>query len=408
MNRVEKLIAQRCPEGVEFAELQEIFDIKNGYTPSKKNPDYWTNGTIPWFRMDDIRLNGRILSDSLQHVTPQAVKNGYLFSANSIIIATTATIGEHALLTVDSLANQRFTFLTKKVNRSAEIDMRFMFYYGYILGKWCRNNTNAASFASVNMKKFKKFKVPLPPLEIQREIVKILDAFTELEKELEKELEARRRQYQYYRDKLLAFDENREIPNIPLGQLGQFIRGSGIRKSDFTESGTGCIHYGQIHTHYSTWATSTKSFISPNFSSRLRKAYSGDLVIATTSEDDEAVAKAVAWLGHENVAISTDAYIFRHSLNAKYVAYFFQTELFQSQKRPHITGTKVRRISGKSLAKICIPVPPPEVQHEIVAILDKFDALVSDLSIELPAEITARRKQYEYYRDQLLTFKEAA
>ena len=114
MNRVEKLIAQRCPEGVEFAELQEIFDIKNGYTPSKKNPDYWTNGTIPWFRMDDIRLNGRILGDSLQHVTPQAVKNDYLFPANSIIITTTATIGEHALVTVDSLANQQFTFLTKK------------------------------------------------------------------------------------------------------------------------------------------------------------------------------------------------------------------------------------------------------------------------------------------------------
>ncbi len=200
MNKIEKLIAELCPNGVEFKELQEIFDIKNGYTPSKKNSDYWTNGTIPWFRMEDIRKNGRTLSDSIQHVTPQAVKDGYLFPANSIIIATTATIGEHALLTVDSLANQRFTFLSKKVNRS--IDMKFMFYYGYVLGEWCRSNTNTASFASVNMKKFKKFKIPIPPLAIQEEIVKILDTFTELEAELE----ARKKQYEYYRNELLTFN----------------------------------------------------------------------------------------------------------------------------------------------------------------------------------------------------------
>ena len=182
------------------------------------------------------------------------------------------------------------------------------------------------------------------------------------------------------------------------------MRGTGIQKSDFTQTGVGCIHYGQIHTHYGTWADKTKSFISPEFAARLRKAHMGVLVIATTSADDEAVAKAVAWLGGEDVAVSTDAYIFRHTLNPKYVSYFFQTELFQQQKRPHITGTKVRRISGDSLAKIRIPVPPPEEQERIVSILDKFDALVNDLSSGLPAEIKARRQQYEHYRDKLLSF----
>ena len=94
-----------------------------------------------------------------------------------------------------------------------------------------------------------------------------------------------------YRDRLL---DGREIKLKALGDLGGFIRGSGIQKSDFTESGTGCIHYGQIHTHYGTWATETKSFIDSEFADRLRKAKAGDLVIATTSEDDDAVAKAVA------------------------------------------------------------------------------------------------------------------
>ncbi len=191
-----------------------------------------------------------------------------------------------------------------------------------------------------------------------------------------------------------------------LGEVGNFVRGSGIQKSDFTESGTGCIHYGQIHTHYGTWADKTKSFINHVFAARLRKAHTGDLVIATTSEDDNALAKAVAWLGNEEVAVSTDAYIYRHTINPKYMSYFFQTELFQSQKKPYITGTKVRRISGESLAKIQIPIPPLPVQAEIVRILDAFTELTAELIAELTAELTARKKQYNYYRDQLLSFEE--
>jgi len=193
-----------------------------------------------------------------------------------------------------------------------------------------------------------------------------------------------------------------------LGDIGEFIRGSGIQKSDFVEEGVGCIHYGQIHTHYGVWAYKTLSCVSADFAERLRKANKGDLVIATTSEDDANVAKAVAWLGEEDVAVSTDACIFRHGLDSKYMAYFFQTDNFQLQKKKSITGTKVRRISVESLKAIKIPVPPLPIQQKIAAILDKFDCLVSDLTIGLPAEINARRTQYEYYRNQLLTFDKAS
>lgn len=91
------------------AKVREVFTLGNGYTPSKANTAFWTKGTIPWFRMEDIRENGRVLSDSIQHVTPEAVKSSGLFPAGSIIVSTTATIGEHALLIADSLANQQFT-----------------------------------------------------------------------------------------------------------------------------------------------------------------------------------------------------------------------------------------------------------------------------------------------------------
>lgn len=197
--------------GINWKMLSEVFDIKNGYTPSKANKEFWKNGTIPWFRMEDIRENGRILNDSIQHITPQAVKGGKLFPANSIIVATTATIGEHALITVDSLANQQFTFLSKKVNRYNELDMKFFYYYMFVIDEWCKNNTNVSGFASVDMNKFKKLMIPIPPIEEQERIVAILDKFDSLVNDISEglpaELTARRQQYEYYRNKLLTFDE---------------------------------------------------------------------------------------------------------------------------------------------------------------------------------------------------------
>lgn len=191
-----------------------------------------------------------------------------------------------------------------------------------------------------------------------------------------------------------------------LGEAGTFLRGNGLQKSDLTGSGVPAIHYGQVHTFYGTYASQTISFVDPHFASKLRKAHPGDLVIAATSEDDEAAGKAVAWVGDVDVAVSGDAYIYRHSLEPKYVSYFFQSRQFHDQKRRGLTGTKVRRISGDSLGKIKIPVPPLAVQREIVRILDNFSELEAQLAVALEAERAARKKQYALYRDQLLTFPE--
>ncbi|WRF70128.1 restriction endonuclease subunit S [Helicobacter pylori] len=207
--RLKTLLHTLAPKGVGFKTLEEVFEIRNGYTPSKNNPEFWEKGTIPWFRMEDIRENGRILKDSIQHITPKALKGKKLFPKNSIIISTTATIGEHALLIVDSLANQRFTFLSKKANCDLALDMKFFFYQCFLLGEWCKKNTNVSGFASVDMTAFKKYKFPIPPLEIQQEIVKILDQFsiltTDLLAGIPAEIKARKKQYEYYREKLLTF-----------------------------------------------------------------------------------------------------------------------------------------------------------------------------------------------------------
>ncbi len=160
--------------------IEEVFDIRNGYTPSKSKTDYWENGTIPWFRMEDIRANGNILSDSIQHITQEAIKGFGLFPAYSIIVATSATIGEHALITVESLANQRFTYLSKKKPFENKVDMLYFHYYMFVIDEWCKKNTNTGGFLSVNMSAFRQLRIPLPPLVEQRRIAQTLTALDEL------------------------------------------------------------------------------------------------------------------------------------------------------------------------------------------------------------------------------------
>jgi len=188
------------------------------------------------------------------------------------------------------------------------------------------------------------------------------------------------------------------VKHNTLGQVGKFIRGNGLQKADLRDEGVPAVHYGQIHTVYGVYATETKSFTDPDIAAKLRYAHPGDLLVATTSEDDDAVAKATVWLGDSDVVLSGDAYIYRHELEPKYVAYFFQSTSFQNQKRRFISGTKVRRLSGTSLERIRIPVPPLEVQREIVRILDNF----TQLEAELEAELEARRAQLAYHRSAAL------
>lgn len=155
--------------------LRFVCEFRNGYTPSKANPDFWTDGTIPWYRMEDIRDSGRHLKEAKQYVTEDAVKGGGLFDAGSFILATTATIGEHAVLIVDSLANQRFTNLKIRKSLNAVIDNEFFFYFLYVIDDYCKSTTKTATFAAVNIDDLKNFEVAIPPLQEQHRIVNYIN-----------------------------------------------------------------------------------------------------------------------------------------------------------------------------------------------------------------------------------------
>ncbi|PDW94480.1 restriction endonuclease subunit S [Helicobacter pylori] len=407
MHKIERLLQTLAPKGVEFKTLEEVFEIRNGYTPSKNNPEFWKNGTIPWFRMEDLRENGRILKDSIQHITPKALKGKKLFPKNSIIISTTATIGEHALLIVDSLANQRFTFLSKKANCDLALDMKFFFYQCFLLGEWCKNNTNVSGFASVDMTAFKKYKFPIPPLEIQQEIVKILDAFTELNTELK----ARKKQYQYYQNMLLDFkdihsnhkDAKMSAKTYPkrlktllqtlapkgvefrkLGEVCDFQKGKSITKKAVTFGKVPVISGGRQPAYYHNEANRSGETIAIS-SSGVYAGYVSYWDIPVFLADSFSVSPK------------------QKTIMPKYLFHYLTTQ----QDAIHATKSTggIPHVYSKDLQNFLIPIPPLEIQQEIVKILDQFLALTTDLLAGIPAEIKARKKQYEYYREKLLTFK---
>ncbi|SIO16536.1 restriction endonuclease subunit S [Fibrobacter sp. UWB11] len=190
---------------------------------------------------------------------------------------------------------------------------------------------------------------------------------------------------------------------LKLGDIATIIRGGNFQKKDFSESGVPCIHYGQIYTKYGLYADKTFTFISETAAAKQKYAEPNDIVMAVTSENVEDVCKCVAWVGNEKIAISGHSAIIHHNQNAKYLSYYFHTSMSFEQKRKLAHGTKVIEVTPDSLANIIVPIPSLAEQERIVAILDRFDTLVNDISQGIPAEIEARKKQYEFYRDMLLT-----
>ena len=390
---------------VQWMPLGEVFETRNGYTPSKANNDFWTNGDIPWFRMEDIRESGRLLNDSIQHITPQAIKGKGLFRANSIIMATTATIGEHALLLVDALANQQFTNFQIRKSLSERISPMFAFYYFFVLGEWCKSNVNTSSFHSVDMARLMKQLFPIPPLAVQEEIVRILDKFTTLEAELD----CRKRQYEYYRNQLLSLDViNRErkldyVESVPLGKIGEIRMCKRILKEQTKDSGD--IPFYKI----GTFGKTPNSYISKELFKEYKLKYNypkiGEVLISASGT----IGKAVIFDGED--AYFQDSNIVWIENDESMVLNKYLFYCYQIAKWKIAEGGTIQRLYNDNLKKTMIPVPyfgdnkkSLAEQQRIVSILDKFETLTTSISEGLPKEIELRRKQYEYYRNQLLSF----
>lgn len=390
MSKLKELIDKLCPSGVEYKKLGDCISIYTGTQFNKR--DMNVEGNYPV-------INGG--------VNP----SGYIEQYNEDLDTITISQGGASAGYV-AWQNRKFwagahCYVVKPIDE--KLSNKYLYFFLKNQEDYLQQMQHGAGIPALNRKKVQTLQIPVPPLEVQQEIVKILDRFAVYAAELQAELQARQEQYEYYRNKLLIFSDINGggwagIAWMKMSEIGTFVRGNGLQKKDFTENGVPCIHYGQIYTHYGTFASHTKSFVNEETAKKCKKAHTGDLVFATVSENVDDVCKCVAWLGDEEICISGDSLAFCHNQNPKYLAYYFQTTAFADYKRSKVTGTKVIRLHQSRLEQFVIPIPPLAEQERIVSILDKFEAFVNDLSKGLPAEIAAVQEQYEYYRNKLLSF----
>ena len=282
-----------------------------------------------------------------------------------------------------------------KVLDEKKIISKYLYYL--LINQWQKLNFNYSHKAHPSVIR-NEYYVPNIEIKVQEEIVKILDSFTNLIDALNEELSLRQKQFDYYREKLLTFDDKSILK--PINEIGTLFRGNGLQKKDFVDEGVGCIHYGQIYTKLGFSLSKPLTYVTNETAKPLTKVRKGDLVIACTSENIEDVCKSVVWEGEEEIVTGGHACVLRHNENPRYIGYFFQTHQFFMQKKQYAYGAKVIDIKTEKLGEILIPIPPLAIQQSIVEKLDAFESLIPSLK----EEISLRQKQYEYYREKLLTF----
>lgn len=381
MSKIDDLISQYCPDGVEWKKIEEVCKVKT--PPAKlKTSDYQGQGLF------------QIIDQGQQQYAGYTDDEKALVEDGEYIL-----YGDHTCIV--KYHKGRFAqgadglkILTSKANNPKYV------YYAF----------SAFNLASTEYKRHwtqaKEIEIPLPPLPVQEEIVRVLDTFTNLAAELQAELQARQQQYNYYRDTLLSFEGRKDVQWMKLGEVAtEWYRGAGIKRDEVSEEGTPCIRYGEIHTTYSIWFDECVSHTDENGQPTKKYADHGDILFAITSEDIPFVGNSVAYLGKERIMVGGDIVVMKHDQDPKYMSYVFSTSDAVKQKGKGKVKSKVVHTSVPSLQEIVVPIPSLDEQRRIAEILDNFHTLTNDLSQGLPAEIEARQQQYEYYRDQLLTFK---
>ena len=391
MSKLQDFIQKLCPDGVEYKKLGDVCELSRGKVYSKtyivenagEYPVYSSqtanNGELG--RISTFDYDGEYLT-----WTTDGAYAGTIFHRK----------GKFSITNVCGLISIKIT----------DLSIRFLYYWLSIKAK--EHVYSGMGNPKLMSNQMIPIEVPIPPLKVQEEIVKILDRFAEYAAELQAELQARQEQYEYYRNKLLSFsDINREHTDVTwmkMSEIGSFIRGKRFVRTDIVNDGVPCIHYGDMYTYYGLYATQSKGWLRNELASKMRYAQKNDVVIVAAGENKEDIGIGLAWLGDEPAAVHDACFIFRSNLYPQYVSHYLRSNYYHRQIVKYVSEGKICSISAKGLGNAIIPIPTYEEQVRIATLLNNFEALVSDLSQGLPAEITAVQEQYEYYRNKLLSF----
>jgi len=378
MNNINALIAQLCPDGAEFRDLGEVAEIGTG---NNNRVDSTDDGLFPFY----------VRSKEIYKIKT------FAFDEEAIIIPGEGGIGEifHYINGKYGL-HQRAYRIHLLIN---DISTKFIYYYMMSnFKKFILQKAVNATVSSIRKPMIEKFPIPIPPIAIQQEIVNILDKFTQLQAELQAELQARRAQYEYYRNELLNF-EGKEVEWKTLGECIEKNMGGGTPSKAVANYWNGDIPWASVGdlSIQGNLISSTRNFITgeglKNSSSNL--VPKGSVIVAVK------ISPGKMKIADIDIAINQDlrGLSLKNFLNNKFLTYYFQTISIAGN------GTIVQGITVDTLNRVKVPVPPINEQNKIASVLDKFDKLIHDITEGLPAEIQARRKQYEYYRGKLLYFK---
>ena len=400
MNKIEQLIEELCPEGVEFKELGEVSRILNGY--SFKSDKYVENG-IRVIRISDVQ-KGKISDKDLKYYDIALVDElrNFILKEGDLVMSLTGNVGRVAMLSKQHLPaglNQRVACVRPKNNR---VLVRYLFHYlnQDCFEKEAMNNSTGGGQKNLSTTWLNKFMIPIPPLPIQQEIVTILDTFSALDASLQAELEARRKQYEHYRNQLLNF-EGKSIQRLKLVEIAQVINGRAYSQPELLSEGKyPVLRVGNFFTNNS-WYYSNLELEENKYCDN------GDLLYAWSASFGPKLWNGNKVIYHYHIWKIDCSKI----IDKKFLYYWLQSEDMANQAFSIKHGATMAHLTKEKMEKLMVPIPPLSEQERIVGILDKFDALVTSTSSAtggIPAEIAARRKQYEYYREKLLTFEPLA
>ena len=409
MSRLEELIWQLCPNGVEYKKIRDISNFRRGSFPQPYTNKVYYGGEdcMPFVQVADMKDGDFSLMDNTKQTISKIAQDKSVFvKKGTILVSIQGTIGKVAITQYDAYVDRTIAIFQ-------DYDENYLnkYYFAYaLLYKFSKEKQHArgSTLKTITKEEFSKFKIPVPSLSVQTEIVRILDNFTELTAELTAkltaELTARTKQFEYYREKLIANSSGekiklKDIVDIKLGLTAT---------PKYTDSGVTFISAQNTSKDYLD-LSDVKYISEEDFEKATSNAkpHRGDILFTRVGSN----------LGHP-VIVDTDInlciFVSLGYLRIKnssevlntYLKHWMNTNLFWSQVRRNVHGAAKINLNTGWLKEFEVIVPSLDEQKKIVSVLDKFETLGSDISIGLSAEIEARQKQYEYYRDKLLTFKE--
>ena len=378
MSKLEELIQQYCPDGVEYVRFVDYANVLYG---CPFDAAQFTNDSsyIPLIRIRDV------LSGKAGTYYKGEYSHDYIIKKGDILVGMDGNFNLGIWDDIDGLLCQRVCKLyTKDETRLLN---GFIRHYMKPVFRQIEESTPGGSVKHLSAKAINSIHIPLPPLPVQEEIVRVLEAFTELQAELQAELQKRKQQYNYYRDNLLSFKGRTDVEWKKLGEIASIKTGRRFVRTDIRESGVPCFHYGDIYTYYGLTATQTKGYLDKELAKKLRFAQPNDVVVVCAGENDMDIGVGVAWLGDKPAVVHDACCILHHNQSPRYISHFLRTHNYHLQMKKYVKNGKISSLPASGLAEALIPLPSFEEQERIAAILDRFDTLTTDLTQGLPAEI---------------------